>query len=61
MAREKGVKLKQMSPRSRITNNLTHGWRDAQRIAGYSNTKATGFCSGRSDDIRLREVERIGM
>jgi len=44
-----------------ITDYLTNGGRIevAQRMAGHSNAKTTGFYDRRNDDISVGEVERI--
>jgi len=46
-----------------ITDYLTNGGRIevAQRMAGHSNAKTTGLYDRRNDDIRVGEVERIGI
>ena len=46
-----------------ITDYLTNGGRIevAQRMAGHSNTKTTGFYDRRNDDVSVGEVERIGI
>jgi site-specific recombinase XerD len=46
-----------------ITAYLTNGGRIevAQRMAGHSNAKTTGFYDRRNDDISVGEVERIGI
>jgi integrase/recombinase XerD len=46
-----------------ITDYLTKGGRIqvAQRMAGHSNAKTTGFYDRRNDDISMDEVERIGI
>ena len=46
-----------------ITDYLTNGGRIevAQRMAGHSNAKTTGLYDRRSDDVSVREVEKIGL
>lgn len=46
-----------------ITDYLKNGGRIevAQRLAGHSNSKTTGLCDRRNDDVSLDEVERSGI
>ena len=46
-----------------ITDYLTNGGRIevAQKMAGHANAKTTGLYDRRNDDIRVGEVERIGI
>ncbi len=46
-----------------ITDYLTNGGKleIAQRVAGHSNAKTNGFHDRRNDDIRVSEVDRVGI
>jgi len=46
-----------------ITDYLINGGRIeiAQYMAGHTNTKTTGLYDRRSDDISIREIERLGI
>ena len=50
-------------PRYRDTDYLTGSGRIevAQRMAGHSNAKTTGFYERRNDDVSVGEVEWIGI